>query len=357
MYDVRWVGVALGSLRAEVVPHGRIVCWRAHALEFRVLVLHPARLISEVSSVRREAVQPFNSSRRVIMHERWCLNAATVKTSPLDVQIQLACQAGFRQIGLWSTDVEASISAGKTLGQIKSTLDSCGLRVAELCFLGGWQDAAETEFQQVLRTTAKLCGLCRALDCEILVTVPTLKAGHLPEAPGRLRQICRIANDYGVRVALEFPGNAAEVKDLCTAHGLISAAGCPNAGLVIDAFHFFLGGSKLADFDALKGSEIFLVHVSDAMNLPMEKLRVPHDNRTFPGEGIIDFVPFFEQLGRLGYQGAVSLEIWNSEVHRADPAEIVRKSCAALQRMEGMLNHQPAVRAEAGRVEAGGLEE
>ena len=32
--------------------------------------------------------------------------------------------------------------------------------------------------------------------------------------------------------------------------------------------------------------EIFLVHVSDAMNLPMEKLRIPHDNRTFPGDGI-----------------------------------------------------------------------
>jgi sugar phosphate isomerase/epimerase len=70
----------------------------------------------------------------------------------------------------------------------------------------------------------------------------------------------------------------------------------------------------------------------------MEKLRMPHDNRTFPGEGTIDFAPVFEQLNRLHYDGAISLEIWNREFHQANPAEVVKKACESLQRIEARLN-------------------
>ena len=82
------------------------------------------------------------------MHERFCLNAATIKTTPLDLQIDLARDAGFRQIGLWLKDVEAAMAQGKSLEKIKAQLDSSGLRVAEFCFLGGWQDADAAQTQR-----------------------------------------------------------------------------------------------------------------------------------------------------------------------------------------------------------------
>ena len=43
------------------------------------------------------------------MLERFCLNTATIKNAPLDLQIELARSAGFRQIGLWLKDVEAGV--------------------------------------------------------------------------------------------------------------------------------------------------------------------------------------------------------------------------------------------------------
>lgn len=273
------------------------------------------------------------------MHERFCLNTATIRTTPLERQIELVRDAGFRRIGLWSKDVEAAIANGKSLAHIKSHLDAAGLRVEELCFLGGWQDADESQFQGVLQRTARLCELARGLGCELVVTVPALKPGSLPGAPQRFQQVCRVAEEFGVRIALEFPGIAPEVKDLRSARDLVAAAACANGGLVIDTFHFYLGHSRLADFDRVEPGEIFLVHLSDAMNLPLEKLRIPHDNRTFPGDGIIDLVPILERLGRLGYQGAISLEIWNSDVHRSDPAAVVQRGCASLRRFEGALSH------------------
>jgi 2-keto-myo-inositol isomerase len=272
------------------------------------------------------------------MHERFCLNTAIIKSTPLERQIELAQAAAFRQIGLWLDDVKAAMAQGESLGEIKAKLDSSGLRVAELCFLGGWMDADETKLKEVLIQTHYICEISRALGCKIVVTIPALGPGWLNGAPERFRQVCQVATKYGIRIALEFPGIAAEVNNLRSARDLVTAAACPNGGLIIDTFHFFLGGSKIADFEHMAPGDIFLVHVSDAMNLPMEKLRMPHDNRTFPGEGTIDFAPVFEQLNRLHYDGAISLEIWNREFHQANPAEVVKKACESLQRIEARLN-------------------
>lgn len=271
------------------------------------------------------------------MNGRFCLNTATIKNTPLALQIELTRQAGFRQIGLWLKDVEAAMAEGEKLEGIKSHLDASGLQVAEICFIGGWQDADKVRLNEVLNQTHRICDVSRALGCDIVVTVPALAPGWLTGAAERFRQVCQVAAEYDVRIALEFPGIAAEVKDLRNARDLISAAACPNGGLVIDTFHFFLGGSKIEDFEEVVPESIFLVHVSDAMDLPLEKLRIPHDNRTFPGDGIIDYAPFFEQLNRLRYGGAISLEIWNRELQQSNPAEVVNKGCESLQRIERIL--------------------
>jgi 2-keto-myo-inositol isomerase len=280
------------------------------------------------------------------MLARFCLNTATIKSASLDLQIHLAQRAGFGQIGLWLKDVEAAMAQGKSLADIKARLDSSGLRVAEFCFLGGWMDADEARLKDVLTQTHYICEVSRRLGCEIVVTVPALGPGWLHGAPERFRKVCRVAAEYGIRIALEFPGIAAEVNNLRSARDLVAAAACPNGGLIIDTFHFFLGGSKVADFAPMAPRDIFLVHVSDAMDLPLEKLRIPHDNRTFPGEGTIDFAPVFEQLNRLRYDGAISLEIWNRQLHQTDPAEVVKKGCDSLRGIEGLLQDNQNATAE-----------
>jgi len=126
------------------------------------------------------------------MRERFCLNTATIKTAPLDLQIKLAQESGFGQIGLWLKDVEAAMAKGKSL------VDSSGLRVVEFCFLGGWQDADVAQFGEVLTQTRHICEVARRLGCEIVVTVPPLKARGLAGAPERFRQVCRVAAEHGV---------------------------------------------------------------------------------------------------------------------------------------------------------------
>lgn len=71
-----------------------------------------------------------------------------------------------------------------------------------------------------------------------MVSVPSLEPVGTSSAPERFRQVCRVAGDYGISIALEFLGIAPEVNNLRSARGLVATAACPNGGLVIDTFHF-----------------------------------------------------------------------------------------------------------------------
>lgn len=88
----------------------------------------------------------------------------------------------------------------------------------------------------------------------------------------------------------------------------------------------------MEDLAKVSGEKVFLVHISDAMNVPMEKLRTHHGYRTFPGEGKIDYAPVFKQLEYLGYRGAIYLEIWNQVLLKEDPLEVVRRGYESLLR-------------------------
>jgi sugar phosphate isomerase/epimerase len=268
------------------------------------------------------------------MCDQFCLNAATIKTTPLERQIQIASTSGFAKIGLWLEDVDAAVRGGKSLGDISALLRHAGLDVNEFCFVGGWQETDEEGIPKIMQDAQRIFQVSQALGCDLVVAVPAQTAGFLENGPRRFRRLCEIAADFNVRVALEFVGTAAEVKDVRTAWHIVSTAGCDNGGLVLDTFHFFMGGSKAQDLAEVPIERIFLVHLSDAMNVPVETLRLPHDWRTFPGQGIINYRPIFEQLGRLGYKRAISLEVWNQELHRADPAEVVRKGFESLCRLE-----------------------
>ena len=78
------------------------------------------------------------------------------------------------------------------------------------------------------------------------------------------------------------------MKDIATAWELVAKTDCKNGGLVSDTFHFYLGSSKVEDLVKVPTGKIFLVHVSDAMDVSPEKLRTNHDYRTFPGQGTLN---------------------------------------------------------------------
>jgi sugar phosphate isomerase/epimerase len=82
----------------------------------------------------------------------------------------------------------------------------------------------------------------------------------------------------------------------------------PNVGLLLDSWHWHFAGATTADILKAGRERIVHVHFNDAPNLPPEQI---HDNqRLLPGEGVINLVGFLQALQKIGYNDALSVEVF-----------------------------------------------
>jgi sugar phosphate isomerase/epimerase len=88
-------------------------------------------------------------------------------------------------------------------------------------------------------------------------------------------------------------------------------------GLLLDAWHWHHAGSTKEDILAAGADRIIHVHFDDAAPLPPEQVR--DNERLMPGDGVIDLVGFLQSLKAIGYQDALSIEIFGNFVKKMTP--------------------------------------
>ena len=84
-------------------------------------------------------------------------------------------------------------------------------------------------------------------------------------------------------------------------------------GIVLDSFHIMARDLDLRPIRNIPGDRIFLVQVADAPKLQMDYLSWSRHFRNFPGQGDLPVQDFMKALLSTGYDGALSLEIFNDQ--------------------------------------------
>jgi len=141
-----------------------------------------------------------------------------------------------------------------------------------------------------------------------------------------------VAKPFGVKVGFEFLGfRTCSVNTLRVARDILDEVGDPTAGLVIDTFHFYAGGSRLEDLDGLDAARVFVVHVDDAE--PGDPAGLGDSHRLLPGEGVIPLKAMITRLEEAGYRGTYSLELFRPEYWAWPPAEIARRGLDSMVRL------------------------
>jgi len=258
------------------------------------------------------------------------LNLATIRNAPLAKKLELSRGAGYDGVGLWVNETEEAARAGEDLQGVGRALKDHGLIAAELCFVGGWMYPQEGECARAREQAEGAFRIAEILECECVVACASGGTGDLDDAASDFAALCDLAQRYGVRVALEFLGGAQQVKDVRTAWQIVDAVDAPNGGLLIDTFHFYKGGSEVADLEPLRGDKVFLVHVNDCPDLPREELEDRH--RVFPGAGVLPLDVIAAALVNKGYRGFLSLELFNEDYWAADPYLIAQEGIHSMKR-------------------------
>ena len=114
-----------------------------------------------------------------------------------------------------------------------------------------------------------------------------------------------------MRVAFEALAWGNHVNDYRDAWEVIRRANHPAVGLVLDSFHILARGTDLAAIRSIPKDKIFLVQMADAPKLDMDYLSWSRHYRCFPGQGDLPIDAFMDALQATGFDGLLSLEIFN----------------------------------------------
>jgi sugar phosphate isomerase/epimerase len=130
----------------------------------------------------------------------------------------------------------------------------------------------------------------------------------------------------GPRVGLEFLPNL-PICDINAAQAVLRRAQLPDAGVVVDAWHFFHGPSQWSDLEALPLGEVAFVQFSDHPALESNDLAYEMlQRRTLPGQGRLDLARFVSVFDEKGYDGMVGVEIMSEELRQLSYDEFARQA-------------------------------
>jgi 4-hydroxyphenylpyruvate dioxygenase len=96
----------------------------------------------------------------------------------------------------------------------------------------------------------------------------------------------------------------------------------PNVGLILDSFHTLARKIDVGTIRSIPGDRIFIVQLADAPLIDMDLLYWSRHFRNMPGQGDLPVVDFMRAVAATGYDGPLSLEIFNDQFRGGSPKSI-----------------------------------
>ncbi len=178
----------------------------------------------------------------------------------------------------------------------------------------------DATFESALPKLREAASFAAAIGCPRMVTY-IMPSSETPKDElrrvykRRFTESARILEESKVRLGLEFLGPLHLRKQfpyefIWRMNDMLDfAKECgPNVGLLLDSWHWHHAGATTQDIIAAGRDRIVHVHFNDSPNLPPDQIR--DDHRLMPGEGVINLTGFLQALQTIGYQDALSVEVF-----------------------------------------------
>ena len=175
--------------------------------------------------------------------------------------------------------------------------------------------------------------LMEELGCALMLvcssTHPDAQGG-VDRTAGDLAELGERAAARGLRVGYEALAWGRHVSDHRDAWEVVRRADHAAVGLILDSFHTLGRGIDPDTIRAVPGDRISFVQLADAPTIPMDLLYWSRHFRVMPGEGDLDVAAFMRAVGATGYDGPLSLEVFNDQFRAGLPRTIARDGHRAL---------------------------
>jgi len=159
-----------------------------------------------------------------------------------------------------------------------------------------------------------------ALGTDLLLVCSNVQPDALADTDRLAEQfalLAEAAGRRGKRIAYEALAWGSQIKLYSQVWEVVRKVNHPALGLTLDSFHTLSLRDDPAQIRQIPADRIFYVQLADAPWVNTDVLTHSRHYRCFPGQGEFDVTGFVRAILDTGYDGTISLEIFNDEFRSA----------------------------------------
>jgi 4-hydroxyphenylpyruvate dioxygenase len=248
--------------------------------------------------------------------------ATVCLSGSLKEKLEAIAAAQFKGVEIFENDL---LSYNGTPTDVRKIVEGLGLEVITFQPFRDFEGMSGVQRQRAFARAERKFDLMQELDCNLLLVCSNVSpesAGGIDRAAADLHELGERAAKRGIRVGFEALAWGRHINDYRDAWEAVRRADHPAIGIVLDTFHILARNTDLGTIRSIPRDRIFLVQVADAPKLDMDYLSWSRHFRCMPGQGDLPLPPFMEALQTTGFDGLLSLEIFNDQF-RAGSARAV----------------------------------
>jgi 4-hydroxyphenylpyruvate dioxygenase len=230
--------------------------------------------------------------------------------------------AGFDGIEIFEIDFLAFDGTPRQVGEM---VRDQGLEVSLFQPFRDFEGMPEPQRQKAFDRAARKFDLMHELGARLMLVcsnVSPVSLGGIDRAAADFAELGDLAASRGIRVGYEALAWGRHINDHRDAWEIVRRADHPNIGLILDSFHTLARRIDVESIRAIPADRIFFVQLADAPLIDMDLLYWSRHFRNMPGEGDLDVADFMRAVAATGYDGTVSLEIFNDQFRGGSPRSI-----------------------------------
>ncbi len=248
---------------------------------------------------------------------------ATVSISgDLKEKLAAIAAAGFDGVEIFENDFLAFDASPREVGQM---VRDHGLEISLFQPFRDFEGMPEPQRSRAFDRAERKFDLMQDLGTDLVLicsNVSPISLGGIDRAADDFRELGERAAKRDIRIGYEALAWGRHVSDHRDAWEIVRRADHPNVGLILDSFHTLAKRIDPDTIRAIPGDRIFFVQLADAPKIDMDLLYWSRHFRNMPGEGDLDVTGFMRAVAATGYDGTLSLEIFNDQFRGGSPKAI-----------------------------------
>lgn len=248
---------------------------------------------------------------------------ATVSLSgDLRDKLEAIAQAGFDGVEIFENDFLIFDESPRQVGKIVRDL---GMEITLFQPFRDFEGMPEPMRSRTFDRAERKFDLMQEMGTDLVLVcsnVSPAALGGLDRAAADFAELGERAARRGLRVGYEALAWGRHIHDHRDAWEIVRRANHPNIGVILDSFHTLSRKIDVNSIRSIPKEKIFIIQLADAPVIDMDLLYWSRHFRNMPGEGDLPVLDFMQAVAATGYDGYLSLEIFNDQFRGGSPNAI-----------------------------------